>query len=54
MIPQIRSAVRSWTAPGSGPDTHKISPGEARGLSYSAGFRELPRDAPPIKTKTAS
>jgi hypothetical protein len=24
-MPQIRAAVRSWTAPGSGPDTHTMS-----------------------------
>jgi hypothetical protein len=26
MMPQIRAAVRSWTASGSGRDTHRISP----------------------------
>jgi hypothetical protein len=33
-----------------------VTPGhpEARGLFYSVGFRELSRDAPLIKTKTAS
>ena len=29
MMPQIRAAVRSWVAPGSGPDTHTISPSGA-------------------------
>ena len=28
-MPQIRAAVRSWTAPGSGPETHTMSPSGA-------------------------
>jgi hypothetical protein len=34
-MPQIRVAVRSSTAPGSGPDTHKISP---LGLAMTGRF----------------
>jgi hypothetical protein len=35
MMPQIRAAVRSCTAPGSGPDTHTMSP---PGLAMTCRF----------------
>jgi hypothetical protein len=35
MMPQIRAAVRSCTAPGKGPDTHKMSPS---GLAMTCRF----------------
>jgi hypothetical protein len=35
-VPEIRAAVRSWVAPGSGPETHTISPSGGDDLQVHA------------------